>query len=495
MMKKMTVLRCACASLLSVLSVQVCSQAELPLVQPPSQSATSSVRLPDFVDLVEKAGPAVVHISTTKKSLRQDESKLFVFPPGIDESDPFFEFFRRFFPNKPGPGNDDPRQQGEEIPGGVGSGFIMSSDGYILTNRHVVSGASQIFVTLADKKELKAKLIGSDKRTDIALIKIDVTGLPKINIGDSKKLRVGEWVVAIGSPFGLDNTVTAGIVSAKSRDTGEYLPFIQTDVAVNPGNSGGPLLNMKGEVVGINSQIYSRTGSFIGISFAIPIDEAIRIAEQLRKTGYVIRGRIGVRIAELSKEVSGSLGLPNASGALVESVEPNSPAEKAGIELGDIILSFNGNAIERYSDLPRLVGDTKPGSKVPIQVWRRGTAKSFSIVIVEMPVDSSKLTNKDPAASSLEPLASLGLVLEDLSEEQGKSLRIKNGVIVKSSVGIAARSGIHVGDVVLSVNSVIVKNLQHFNEIISKFSQDKNILLLLKNRDSARFVVLKKPSN
>jgi len=287
------------------------------------------VRLPDFADLVEQAGPAVVNIRTTARlSAERGGSSGFPFPlpEGMDENDPMFEFFRRFFPpRQPGePGQRGPNGQrgpGQEVPRGVGSGFIISADGYILTNQHVVDGADEIYVTLTDKRELRGKVIGSDRRTDVALVKIDAQRLPTLKIGDSSKLRVGEWVVAIGSPFGLDNTVTAGIVSAKSRDTGDYLPFIQTDVAVNPGNSGGPLLNMAGEVVGINSQIYSRTGGFMGISFAIPIDEAMRVADQLRETGRVIRGRIGVGIAEVTRDV--------AEPAWSAAVRPRRPASRS----------------------------------------------------------------------------------------------------------------------------------------------------------------------
>ena len=304
------------------------------------------------------------------------------------------DFFRRFFgqpmpgvPRQGPPPNRPQAPQEEERPRGVGSGFILSSDGFVMTNAHVVDGASEVLVTLPDKREFKARIVGADKRTDVAVVKIDATGLPAVKVGDISKLRVGEWVMAIGSPFGLENTVTAGIVSAKQRDTGDYLPFIQTDVAINPGNSGGPLINMRGEVVGINSQIYSRSGGFMGISFSIPIDEAIRVSDQLRAFGRVSRGRIGVQIDQVTKDVAESIGLGKAQGALVRGVEAGSPGEKAGIEPGDIITKFDGKSIEKPSDLPRLVGNTKPGTKSSVTVFRRGNLRDLNVTIAEIEPD------------------------------------------------------------------------------------------------------------
>ncbi len=297
--------------------------------------------------------------------------------PDIDENDPMYEFFRRFFPNPPQPGPRQGPQQGprRDVPRGLGSGFIISTDGYVMTNAHVVEGADDITVTLTDRREFKGKVIGTDRRTDVALVKIEATGLPSVKIGDPNKLRVGEWVVAIGSPFGLDNSVTAGIVSAKARDTGEFLPFIQTDVAVNPGNSGGPLLNMRGEVIGINSQIFTTSGGYNGISFAIPIDEAMNVQQQLRSAGRVIRGRIGVGIEGVSKEIAEAIGLgAPPRGALVNSVEKDGPASKAGVEPGDVILRFDGRAIERSTDLPRIVGGTKPGTNSTMTRVSQGRA-------------------------------------------------------------------------------------------------------------------------
>jgi periplasmic serine protease, Do/DeqQ family len=351
-----------------------------------------SCGLPDFTGLVEKVGPSVVNIRTFKKVGVEQ---------GPQMDDQTREFLRRFFgipvpPTAPPGGGSAPKGEEEEKPTGVGSGFILSADGYVMTNAHVVDGADEIMVTLTDKREFKAKLIGTDKRTDVAVVKIDAKNLPAVSIGDSKKIKVGEWVVAIGSPFGLENTVTAGIISAKGRDTGDYTPFIQTDVAVNPGNSGGPLINMQGQVIGINSQIYSRTGGFMGISFAIPIDEAIRVADQLKATGFVVRGKIGVAIDSVSRELAESIGLGKPIGALVRSVETGGAADKAGVQAGDIITKFDGKTIERATDLPRIVGEVKPGSSVPMQVFRRGAERTLQVKVSEWA--------KEPKVASEKPV-------------------------------------------------------------------------------------------
>jgi len=326
--------------------------------------------LPDFTELVEKQGPAVVNVSTTSAARSGPQSP-------VPEDDPFYDFFRRFGP--PQPRDYEARS--------LGSGFIISADGYILTNAHVVEAAEDINVKLNDKREFKAKIIGSDKRTDVAVIKIEASGLPAVKIGDPERLKVGEWVLAIGSPFGFESTVTAGIVSAKGRSLPQenYVPFIQTDVAINPGNSGGPLFNLKGEVVGMNSQIYSRTGGFMGLSFAIPIDVAMDITHQLRTTGRVSRGRIGVVIQEVTKELAESFGLPKAAGALVNSVEKGGPADKAGLEPSDVILKFDGKTVNSTSDLPRIVAQTRPGSKATMQIWRKGAARDVTVTVGEMP--------------------------------------------------------------------------------------------------------------
>jgi len=361
----------------------VCTTATLVLA--PGQTAMAQTRtLPDFTDLVDLVGPSVVNIRTMEKVAPRTA-------PGGSGDEEMMEFFRRFglpMPNIPrqAPRSNRPAPE-EEQPKGVGSGFIFSSDGLIMTNAHVVEGADEVLVTLTDKREFKAKILGADKRSDVALVKIEATGLPAIKVGDVGRLRVGEWVMAIGSPFGLENTVTAGIVSAKQRDTGDFLPFIQTDVAINPGNSGGPLINMRGEVVGINSQIYSRSGGFMGISFAIPMDEAVRVVEQLRSQGRVSRGRIGVQIGPVSKEVAESLGLPKAQGALVTGVEAGAPADKAGVEAGDIIVKFDGKTIEKSGDLPRIVGSIKPGTKSTLTVFRRGSMKDLNVTVAEIEAD------------------------------------------------------------------------------------------------------------
>jgi serine protease Do len=323
----------------------------------------------------------------------------------------------------------------------------------------------------------------------VALVKINANGLVALKFGDPNKLRVGEWVLAIGSPFGLENTVTAGIVSAKGRDTGDYLPFIQTDVAVNPGNSGGPLLNMRGEVIGINSQIYSRTGGFMGISFAIPIDEANRVADQLRTTGRVTRGRIGVGIGEVTKEVADALGLTKTSGALVRSVEAGGPAERAGIEPGDILLRFDGKVIEKSSDLPRIVGNTKPGARVSAQVWRKGAAKEIALTVGEMEPDRNARASAKPGTPPAPVVANwLGLGVVDLTEAKRNELKVKGGVLVETAEGIAARSGIRQGDILMSVNNTDIANAKQFAELVGKLDKTKSLIMLVRRGDGALFI-------
>ena len=355
------------------------------------------------------------------------------------------EFFKRFFgtplpqqsPKKSTPKKGD--SQGEERPRGVGSGFILTADGYVMTNAHVVDGADDVYVNLTDKREFKAKVVGADKRTDVAVLKIEAKGLPAVSVGDVSRLKVGEWVMAIGTPFGLENTVTAGIVSAKARDTGEEIRFIQTDVAVNPGNSGGPLINMRGEVVGINSQILSRSGGFMGISLSIPIDDAMKVAEQLRSGGKVIRGRIGVSIAPVSKDVADSIGLAKAEGAMVQGVEPGTPADKAGIEEGDIITKFNGQAIEKPQDLQRQVGSTKPGTKVAVEVFRRGAYKQLTVTVSELDAAKPKADAAEKPAKGA-AIGSLGLKLKDLTADQKRELRQSGGVLVEGVDGQIGRA-------------------------------------------------------
>jgi serine protease Do len=458
-----------------------------------SVQAATITALPDFADLADRTGPAVVNIRTTER-IKLNQGGV---PRSEDEE--MQEFFRRFFgvpmprpqPERP-PRNRGQGQtpQQEEVPRGVGSGFIISPDGFVLTNAHVVEGADDVYVTLTDKREYKAKLIGVDKRTDVAIVKIEGNNLPRLTIGDPNKLRVGEWVIAIGSPFGLDNTVTAGIISAKARDTGEYLPLIQTDVAVNPGNSGGPLINLRGEVVGINSQIYSRSGGYMGISFAVPIDEAMRVAEQLRSTGRVTRGRIGVQIGEVTKDVAESLGLARAQGALIQRVEPGGPAEKGGLEAGDIILKFNGTAIEKSTDLPRLVGATKPGTRTTLTVWRKGAAKEVVLTIAEL--EPEKLVKKDERKAKPEQVANaLGLVVSDLSDTQKKELRVDGGVIVDAADGPGARAGLRAGDVIMQLNNNDVRDARQFNALVTKLDPRKVAVVLVRRGDASQFVPIR----
>ena len=392
--------------------------------------------LPDFTELVERVGPAVVNIRTLERNRQAAAGGGAEVDPNVEE------FFRRF--GIPLPGRPDPRRGprgGDEEPQqrGVGSGFILSADGFVMTNAHVVDGADEVLVTLTDKREFKARIVGADRRTDVAVVKLEATGLPFVKIGDSDKLKVGEWVVAIGSPFGLENTVTAGIVSAKQRDTGDYLPFIQTDVAINPGNSGGPLLNLKGEVVGINSQIFSRSGGYMGIAFAIPIADAMRVSEQLRTNGRVIRGRIGVQIAPVTKEVAESIGLGKPTGALVQNAEAGGPADKAGVEAGDIITKVDGKVVEKSGDLPRLIGDIKPGSKATLQVFRRGSTKDISVTVAEFEAERPARRASEPAAPPAQKSV-LGLSVADLTDAQKRELRLRGGVRVEAVDGAAARA-------------------------------------------------------
>jgi len=446
--------------------------------------------LPDFTELVEKVGPAVVNIRTTERARG-------VRGVGPEMDEDMLEFFRRFglpIPNRPTP-RGGPQQQapdGEPMQRGVGSGFILSADGYVLTNAHVVDGADEVLVTLTDKREFKARTIGSDKRTDVALVKVDATGLPFVRTGDIGRLKVGEWVIAIGSPFGLENTVTAGIVSAKSRDTGEFLPLIQTDVAINPGNSGGPLINMRGEVVGINSQIYSRSGGYMGISFAIPIDEATRVVEQLRANGRVIRGRIGVVIDQVTKEVAESIGLGKAAGALVRSVESGGPAEKAGVEAGDIITRVDARPVDKSSDLPRIIGGMKPGSKAAVQVFRRGTSREFNVTVAEFEVERpSRSVERESAKPAPAPVTSIGLAVSDLTEAQKRDLRVKGGVKVDSADGVAARAGVREGDVVLSLDNTEITGAKQFEALVAKLDKSRPVTLLVRRGDSANFLVIR----
>ena len=443
--------------------------------------------LPDFTELVERVGPAVVGIRTTER-MRAGRGGA---TPEIDED--MLEFFRRFglpMPNRPSPKSPQPNPDAEPQQRGLGSGFVLHADGYVMTNAHVVEGADEVFVTLIDKREFKAKVIGADKRSDVALVKIEATGLPTVRIGDVNRLKVGEWVIAIGSPFGLENTVTAGIVSAKSRDTGELLPLIQTDVAINPGNSGGPLINMRGEVVGINSQIYSRSGGYMGISFAIPIDEATRVSEQLRANGRVSRGRIGVTIDQVTKEVAETIGLGKPTGALVRSVEAAGPAEKAGVEAGDIITKVDGRMVEKSADLPRIVSGVKPGSKATLQVFRRGAYRDLTVTVVEFEAErTARVSERDTKPQP--SVGTLGLAVIDLTDAQKRELKIKSGVRVESAEGAAARSGVREGDVVLSLDNVEITSAKQFEMLVAKLDKAKAVTVLVRRGDSVNFLIIR----
>jgi serine protease Do len=442
--------------------------------------------LPDFTELAEKWSPSVVNIRTLERGRAAAGGEV---DPNVEE------FFRRF--GIPMPGRPDPRRGprgGDEEPQqrGVGSGFILSNDGFVMTNAHVVDGADEVIVTLTDKREFKARIVGFDKRTDVAVVKIEATGMPAVRIGDVSKLKVGEWVMAIGSPFGLDNTVTAGIVSAKQRDTGDYLPFIQTDVAINPGNSGGPLLNMRGEVIGINSQIYSRSGGFMGISFSIPIDEAMRVADQLRVNGRVIRGRIGVTIAPVTKEVAESIGLGKPMGALVQGVEAGGPAEKAGIEAGDIIVKVDGKAVDKSGDLPRIIGATKPGSRSSLQVFRRGATRDLQVTVAEFEADRpARRAQAEPGASSPQAKSALGLTVTELTDTQKRELKIKGGVRVEAAEGAAARGGLHEGDVILAIDNTEVSDVKQFLSIAGNAEKSRAVSVMVKRGEFVNYLVIR----
>lgn len=447
--------------------------------------------LPDFTELAEKQGPAVVNISITQ-SMRAENVVPF---PGFHGDEQMQEFFKRFgipIPGIPGPnGGAQPEYKSQSL----GSGFIISSDGYILTNAHVVADADEVIVKLYDKREYKAKIIGTDRRTDVALVKIDANGLPKVTTGDPNKLKVGEWVAAIGSPFGLENTMTAGIVSAKGRALPQenFVPFIQTDVAINPGNSGGPLFNLAGEVVGINSQIYSRSGGSMGLSFSIPIDVAIDVSNQLKASGKVNRGWLGIVIQELSKELAESFGMKNTNGALVAAVEKNGPADKGGLEPGDVILKFDGKPIVASTDLPRAVGNTKPGKSVSVEVLRKGNEKTLNIAVGEMPNEGSEAAPANKPAAKSEPNR-IGLLLKEPTPQQKKKLNGKNGLIVIDAQGPVAQAGVRRGDVILGLNNTEVQSLDQFNKQLAGFAAGKTVALLVLRGENTLYVPVKIPT-
>lgn len=441
--------------------------------------------LPDFTQLAEQHGDEVVNISVTQNISRRSGLRGF---PHDDQMQELFKHFGIPFPGMPGQGDRQPEYKNKSL----GSGFIISHDGYVLTNAHVVKGADEVIVKLKDQREFKAKIVGFDKRTDVALLKIDATGLPSASIGDPTTLKVGQWVAAIGSPFGLENTMTQGIVSAIGRALPQenFVPFIQTDVAINPGNSGGPLYNLDGQVVGINSQIYSRSGGSVGLSFSIPIDVAMNISQQLKSTGKVTRGWLGVAIQELTEELAESFGMENNQGALIAGVDPNGPAAKGGLEAGDVITRFNNKAVESSSDLPRVVANTTPGKKVPIEIIRKGKPKTLRFAIGEMPTEGGEVAQSKP--ESKEASANkIGLTLKALTAKQKKRLNGRNGLLVTASEGLAAKAGIRRGDVILGLNNSETQSVERFNEQINRVKSGKTIAVLVYRNGDTLYIPIK----
>lgn len=462
--------------------------AQTPPVTTQQAGAPVGMLVADFSQLVEREGPAVVNITANNRE-EQDEENTSPFPFPIPEDDPFFEFFKRFMPPGQGGGRSAPSER-EAM--SYGSGFILSTDGFIMTNAHVVAGASQIQVKMADKREFSAKLIGMDKRTDVAVLKIEATQLPAVKIGQASQLKVGEWVAAIGAPFGFDNTVTAGIVSAKGRNLPDdtYVQFIQTDVAINPGNSGGPLFNLKGEVVGINSQIYSRSGGFMGISFSIPIDVAMQVAEQLKKNGKVSRGQLGVHIQELSLDLAQSFGRKTADGALVVNVEPNSPAAIAGLQIGDIVLTVDGEAVASSRDLPLLIGGRQPGTKVKLGLWRKGQTVEVEVTLAELKPDAAPTPSKEePPKNNKTSFPSLGLTVAELSPAQRQQLALKGGVLVENVRGLAAKSGLMHGDIIIAVNQHEIVDAKSLEKLLNESGD--SAALLVRRMDNTLFIPLR----
>lgn len=477
-------MRTLVASVQSLALAGLLSSALWAIAPPAVQAQPAS--LPDFTELVERVGPAVVNIRTLERPRANASGQ---------ELDPQLqEFMRRN--GIPVPRNA-PRQRGSNDDGlqqrGVGSGFVVSADGVVLTNAHVIDGADEVLVTLQDQREFKAKVLGTDPRTDVAVLKVEAAGLPVVKVGSVDQLKVGAWVVAIGSPFGLDNTVTAGIVSAKARDTGAFQRFIQTDVAINPGNSGGPLLNMRGEVVGINSRLLGNdpeSPAYIGISFAIPIDDAMRVATELRTTGRVVRGRIGVQPDVVTKEVADAIKLPKAQGALIRRVESGSPAEKAGIEGGDVITKFDGKTVERFTDLARIVGATKPGTKASVQVFRNGNFRDLSVVVGELKEQASAGEGSEGKAPQGN---AFGLTLGDVPAEQRKALKLRAGVRVERAEGPAARAGLREGDVIVAIDNTEVTQAKQATALLAKLDKAKVVSMKVR-RDEESTIVLVRPA-
>lgn len=468
---------------------QIIAPAQAAAMMPAEAAAKTGI--PDFSGLVETYGPAVVNISAKhvvkQTAMRSGDNGGNAQQLPIDPSDPFYQFYRHFFGNMPGmQGGDGGGDQSDQPSASLGSGFIVSSDGYILTNAHVVDGANVVTVKLTDKREFRAKVVGADKQSDVAVLKIDATNLPTVKIGDPNQSKVGQWVVAIGSPYGFDNTVTSGIISAKSRSlpNENYTPFIQTDVPVNPGNSGGPLFNLQGEVIGINSMIYSQTGGFQGLSFAIPINEAIKVKDDLVKTGHVSRGRLGVAVQGLNQTLADSFGMAKPNGALVSSVDPGGPAAKAGLQPGDVITAVNGSPVSDSTDLPSQVASLAPGSTATITVWRDKANKDIKVKIGSM--SDTKVASNDNSNASAQMQGRLGVAVRPLTPEEKSSASVSHGLLVQQSGGAAENAGIQPGDVILAVNGRPVTSVDQLKQMIA---QAGNSIALLIQRDNSQIFV------
>jgi len=449
--------------------------------------AARAAQLPEFTGLVERVSPAVVNISTRQNaptSLKNNPHGL----PDLEGLPPLFrEFLERNMPQQIPQERGQPRQRQAQS---LGSGFIISADGYVLTNNHVVADADEIIVRLSDRSELAAKLVGADPRTDVALLKVNGQNLPTVEIGKSERLKVGEWVVAIGSPFGFDHSVTAGIVSAKGRSlpNENYVPFIQTDVAINPGNSGGPLFNLEGEVVGINSQIFTRSGGFMGLSFAIPIDVAMNVAEQIKANGKVNRGWLGVAIQEVNKELAESFGLERPAGALVAQVVEGGPALRGGIQVGDVILAVNGQPVVVSADLPHLIGNLKPGTRVNLDIVRAGKRRVLELAIGAMPDENSAQNGNGNAQSSNR----LGVVVADLTGEQRQSLEIEGGVLIRDVVeGPASMMGLRPGDVITHLNNQAIGSAQLFEKAVETLPKNRSVSMRVLRQGRASFITFR----
>ncbi|MBT2300048.1 Do family serine endopeptidase [Variovorax paradoxus] len=450
------------------------------VASPAPAVAAPMVTMPDFSTITTRNGPAVVNISVTGTMKTSMEGVAAI--PGMDPDDPMFEFFRRF-QGQMGPRGKQPQQR--EMPvRGQGSGFIVSADGIILTNAHVVKDAKEVTVKLTDRREFRAKVLGSDEKTDIAVLKIDAKNLPTLSLGNTKELKPGEWVLAIGSPFGFENTVTAGVVSAKGRSLPDdsYVPFIQTDVAINPGNSGGPLINTRGEVVGINSQIYSRSGGYQGVSFAIPIDVAIQVKDQIVATGRASHARLGVAVQEVNQAFADSFKLDKPEGALVSNVEKGGPADQAGLRSGDVIRKVDGEPIVASGDLPAVIGQKKPGTKVTLDVWRQGSRQELSARLGDASEKASTVAKNDERAGG----GKLGLALRPLQPQEKREAAVESGLLIEDAGGAAALAGVQAGDVLLAINGTPAKSVEQVREVVNK--ADKSIALLIQ-RDGDRIFV------